>query len=174
MRPLKRHLAAAAAALALAVPAPASAETDPEAVVKFLAGVAIVGIAAHALSQSDRDDEDDGPRVNLDRPGMPHFADRTPGFAPQAHEPTPRPFHPGPAPQANPGAAYLLPTSCIATYDTAQGVGRMMDGDCLSLRYDNFRRLPISCAKTVRTFGGFASGFDIPCLREEGYGFSAR
>lgn len=71
-------------------------------------------------------------------------------------------------PQPQP-SAHLLPHRCWAVYPTTQGPKALMNADCLTRNYRLARRLPVSCAITIRTRGGFESGFEPQCLRRNGF-----
>ncbi|NDV02733.1 hypothetical protein [Pseudoroseicyclus tamaricis] len=189
MRYLTRQLIAIAAAFALVLPLPARAEeygarsdSNGEEIGQLLIGLAVFGIAAHVLAQaSKRNKEDDTPapaptarRPAPQQPFHPGFTRSEPGFSPDSSRgfspASPRGFSP-----AAPAALPRLPSSCAVSFETLRGAPvRIVDQDCLARRFAQTSQLPASCNRTIRIVGGVARGFDVRCLQDEGYRFSAR
>ncbi|WP_373355242.1 hypothetical protein [Pseudoroseicyclus sp. CXY001] len=168
---------------------------------QLLIGLAVLGIAAHVLSRANHDRRDGdqanaGPRPApvIDRgrgdgrpagqgfPGQGHGNVNSPGGGfgngngnghGLGHGGVNPGFAPG-GPAITPATGAMLPRYCLRSYPTQTGNLMLLDGDCVSANYAFANRLPMTCAAAVQTGSGFASGFDVPCLRAEGYRLSAR
>ncbi|MDC0737897.1 hypothetical protein N6L24_06380 [Cognatishimia sp. SS12] len=62
-----------------------------------------------------------------------------------------------------------LPASCLRTYHTRDGRVRMMSKYCLDRSYRHADRLPQACKTRVRTENGPRRGYQLRCLRHNGY-----
>ena len=62
-----------------------------------------------------------------------------------------------------------LPRRCVENVETHWGQQRILGRDCLNQRYRHAARLPQDCAVRVFTNSGPRNGFDLRCLRDEGF-----
>lgn len=149
MRKLTSALAALALALAglTAAAMPARAQSNDD-LVKFLFGAAALAVIAKSLSDSDKRRQAAVPV----HPVRPHY----PPVQPQ------RPHHP-PAHAHRPAH---LPAACAIQ---AGGRGSAVYYSERCLRGEGLRRLPQSCARSLRTARGNQTVYDGACLQNAGY-----
>lgn len=142
-----------------------------------LAALAIIGAAIH-----DSQDRSHARDRNRDRPREPERGVRrnhgpvvsrnhTPPVyrGPEGH----RHGYVAPRPLPNPVARNFLPRSCIRRVNTQFGdTVRMLGRRCLNNSYSFVGRLPRHCAQRVWTPNGERRGFNVHCLKQNGYRIS--
>ncbi|MFP4044799.1 MAG: hypothetical protein ACLFTP_09580 [Rhodosalinus sp.] len=136
-------VAAAALAAGALAPSPARAASE-EDIAKILAGLAALAIVGKALSDRDRDDDDKPPVIAPHRP------------KPKDHY---RPRH----------DAKTVPVRCLRTYETRQGVRRVVMRGCAERTVAEPWKLPRQCLFRVQTRHGPAEVYGGRCLRKSGY-----
>lgn len=77
---------------------------------------------------------------------------------------------PKPKPRKNHKA---LPASCLRQHYTNNGRVRMMSNHCLNQNYRHVNRLPESCKIRVRTERGTQRGYQMRCLRNNGFSLAS-
>lgn len=136
-------VAVTALAAAVLAPAPARAASE-EDIARILAGLAALAIVGKALSDRDRAD-DDTPKV----------------IAP--HRPKPKGhYRPRPADKT-------VPVRCLRTYETRQGIRRVVMRDCALRTVAEPWNLPRQCLIRVQTRQGLAEAYGGRCMRQYGY-----
>lgn len=136
-------VAATALSAAALVPSPARAASN-EDIAKILAGLAALAIVGKALSDRDRDDDDKPPVIAPHRP------------KPKDHY---RPRH----------DAKTVPVRCLRTYETRQGVRRVVMRKCVERAVAEPWKLPRQCLVRVQTRQGTAQAYAGRCMRQNGY-----
>ena len=136
-------VAIAALSAAALAPSPARAASE-EDIARILAGLAALAIVGKALSDRDRDDDDKPPVI------APHRS------KPKDHY---RPRH----------DAKTVPVRCLRTYETRQGVRRVVMRDCAERTVAEPWELPRQCLLRVQTRHGPAEAYGGRCMRQHGY-----
>jgi hypothetical protein len=127
-------------------------------VAKTLAGLAVLAIIGAAI----HDSKNDKPVVSTRNPN--------PGYRLPTHRPhqqvSPRPL----PPQV---ARTILPRSCIRTFGPGhQKHTRVLGRHCLSRTYGYTQKLPRVCAQQTWGRKGMRKGFNVHCLKQNGFRIS--
>ncbi len=126
----------------------APAKAGNEDIAKLLFGAATLVIIGKAIS-----DNNNSGHTTTRRDSVPTY------------HVTPKPTT-KPKPHRNRKA---LPASCLRQHYTNNGRVRMMSNHCLSQKGTHVSRLPESCKIRVRTDRGTQRGYQMRCLRNNGY-----
>lgn len=158
----------AAASLALAVTAPPARAADAREIATIVAGLAAVGLIAKAVK-----DNKDKAAARRDR------------YAPAQAEPydyrletTRNSRHDGDRHDNGRGPRYgdgwrksVLPGECVRSVETRRGYRQVVSERCLESQGVRTSRLPNRCDIDADYRGRSYAGYDVSCLRAQGYRF---
>jgi hypothetical protein len=138
--------------------APARADSDDtKRALAALLGIAIIGAVIH---DANKDHEYTVRRHKVQPRHRPHVQPRR-----QPH------LQPRPLPKRV--DRKVLPSQCLRTFKTRRGHNvREFGLGCLRNNYRFVNHLPQRCARTDRTHSGLRHGYDVKCLRAQGYRLS--
>ena len=129
-----------ALALGAIAPSPALAGSlDDEETQRVLTGLALFGLAAFAIHELSRDDDDD------DAPKLTHYSD------PDAVR------------------VVVLPDHCLQRIETAAGHVRLYRDRCMHTHFHGRHTLPERCLVQIYARGHVYDGYRPACLRDHGY-----
>lgn len=82
-------------------------------------------------------------------------------------------------PPRQPDRSRVLPSRCLRTFDTPRGDRDFFGKICLRRNFDNFRRLPEQCERTIRVYNRDGdlrrrNVYGPRCLRDHGYRMAGR
>lgn len=129
-------------------------------VAKALAGLAFLAIIGAAIHDNKKDKpvvSTRNPKPGYRHPGHPHH---------RVVKPRPLPPH---------VARTILPRSCLRSFETGRGKHTKVVGrKCMSKKYRYMQNLPRRCAQQAWGARAMRNGFNVRCLKRNGYRLSHR